>query len=261
MKILITLFSFFTLFSNCLYAQFNAGDFEGSWRGTWFNNTFGSTDSAFLSVSIDQGASTLEAVLDLDGNVFGGSDPDPVTLTGMYDNNGFSATGTSSTYGDIFLSGDANNNMNGRMPDVPNPGIDSTTLAGMYNETNIDLAYIVYFVGGGSTADGVINLVKDPTSGVEREANVTPESFTLNQNYPNPFNPSTNIEYSIPSESFVELKVYDVLGSEVASLVNEQQRAGVYRVDFTANNLPSGIYSTRITANGFKQVIKMILLK
>jgi hypothetical protein len=88
-----------------------------------------------------------------------------------------------------------------------------------------------------------------------------PGTFGLSQNYPNPFNPSTNIEYSIPSESFVELKVYDVLGNEVASLVNEQQQAGVYRVDFSADNLPSGMYFARITANEFTQVVKMILLK
>ena len=93
------------------------------------------------------------------------------------------------------------------------------------------------------------------------QINGLPEDYSLKQNYPNPFNPSTNIEYSIPSESYVELKVYDVLGNEVASLVNEQQQAGVYRADFTADNLPSGMYFARITANEFTQVVKMILLK
>ena len=93
------------------------------------------------------------------------------------------------------------------------------------------------------------------------QINGLPEDYSLKQNYPNPFNPSTNIEYSIPSESFVELKVYDVLGNEVASLVNEQQQAGVYSADFNADNLPSGMYFARITANEFTQVVKMILLK
>ena len=88
-----------------------------------------------------------------------------------------------------------------------------------------------------------------------------PNAYSLRQNYPNPFNPSTNIEYSIPSESFVVLKVYDILGNEVATLVNEQQQAGVYRADFTAGNLPSGMYFARITANEFTQVVKMTLLK
>ncbi|MCH7769955.1 MAG: T9SS type A sorting domain-containing protein, partial [Bacteroidetes bacterium] len=96
---------------------------------------------------------------------------------------------------------------------------------------------------------------------VEQVSNLAPDDYELQQNYPNPFNPSTSIEYTIPSESFVELKVYDILGNEVATLVNEQQQAGVYRADFTADNLPSGMYFARITANSFTRVVKMILLK
>ena len=96
---------------------------------------------------------------------------------------------------------------------------------------------------------------------VEPVSSLIPDDYELQQNYPNPFNPSTNIEYSIPEESFVELMVYDVLGNEVASLVDEQQQAGVYRANFTANNLSSGMYFARITANEFTQVVKMILLK
>ena len=88
-----------------------------------------------------------------------------------------------------------------------------------------------------------------------------PGDYKLSQNYPNPFNPSTSIEYSISSESFVELKVYDILGNEVATLVNEQRTAGVYRADFNAGNLPSGLYLARLTANDYTQVIKMTLLK
>lgn len=88
-----------------------------------------------------------------------------------------------------------------------------------------------------------------------------PDNYILQQNYPNPFNPSTNIEYSIPSESFVELKVFDILGNEVVTLVNEQHSAGVYRADFNAANLPSGMYFARLAADEFVQVVKMTLLK
>lgn len=98
------------------------------------------------------------------------------------------------------------------------------------------------------------------TTGV-KQINELPEDYTLKQNYPNPFNPTTNIQYSIPEQSFVELKVYDILGNEVATLVNEQQQAGVYRADFTADNLPSGMYFARMTANVYTQVVKMTLLK
>jgi len=111
------------------------------------------------------------------------------------------------------------------------------------------------------TLGGTFVLTDNPTSVEDITGNVLPEDYVLLQNYPNPFNPSTSIEYSIPSESFVELKVYDVLGKEVASLVNEQQKAGVYKADFIANNLSSGMYFARIRANEFTQVVKMILLK
>jgi len=99
----------------------------------------------------------------------------------------------------------------------------------------------------------------DPTD--VQQIDGLPEGFSLSQNYPNPFNPSTNIEYSIPEESFVELKVYDILGNEVATLVNDQQAAGVYRADFDADNKSAGLYFARLTANEFTKVIKMTLLK
>ncbi len=115
------------------------------------------------------------------------------------------------------------------------------------------------------TAVGLLGTILRTSGGTtwvqENGTSQIPNDFALKQNYPNPFNPSTNIEYSIPSESFVELKVYDLLGNEVATLVDEQQQAGVYRADFTADNLPSGMYFARITANEFTQVVKMILLK
>lgn len=85
--------------------------------------------------------------------------------------------------------------------------------------------------------------------------------FTLNQNHPNPFNPSTTIEYSIPRSGYVELKVYDMLGREVATLVNAFQEAGLHIVDFYAGNLASGIYFYRISSGGFQEVKRMILIK
>jgi photosystem II stability/assembly factor-like uncharacterized protein len=86
-------------------------------------------------------------------------------------------------------------------------------------------------------------------------------TFTLSQNYPNPFNPSTNLKYSIPSDEYVTLKVFDVLGREVATLVNERQGRGEYTINFNASQLPSGIYYYSITAGSFKETRKMILAK
>ncbi len=85
--------------------------------------------------------------------------------------------------------------------------------------------------------------------------------FHLTQNYPNPFNPTTKIEYTIPKASFVTLKVYDVLGREVTTLVNEGKSAGNYNVEFNGNGLSSGIYFYKIQAGNFSTVKKMILMK
>jgi Secretion system C-terminal sorting domain len=99
----------------------------------------------------------------------------------------------------------------------------------------------------------------DP-SAVEK-INGLPNDFSLSQNYPNPFNPTTNIEYTIPEASFVQLKVYDILGNQVADLVNEEQTAGTYRADFTADNLSSGFYIAQLRAGDYAKTIKMTLLK
>ena len=81
------------------------------------------------------------------------------------------------------------------------------------------------------------------------------------QNYPNPFNPATTIKYSIPELSFVILKVYDVLGNEIAILVNEEKPIGNYEVEFDATTLPSGIYFYRLQTSNFIQTKKMVLMK
>jgi hypothetical protein len=94
------------------------------------------------------------------------------------------------------------------------------------------------------------------------EVNFTiPAEFTLEQNYPNPFNPSTTIRYSVPSESKIKLSVFDVSGSEIETLVNQQQPAGNYSVEFNASHLSSGIYYYRMSAGSFSQTRKLILLK
>ncbi len=88
-----------------------------------------------------------------------------------------------------------------------------------------------------------------------------PSEFKLLQNYPNPFNPVTIIQYSVGSRQFVSLKVYDVLGNEIASLVNEEKPAGHYQVEFNAEKFASGIYFYTLSAEKFRQIRKMIFLK
>ena len=93
-------------------------------------------------------------------------------------------------------------------------------------------------------------------------SNLNPlSSFTLKQNYPNPFNPSTNIQYSIATRQFVTLKVYNVLGKEIATLVNEEKPAGNYEIKFDASKLASGIYYYQMRVSEYVETKKMILLK
>lgn len=85
--------------------------------------------------------------------------------------------------------------------------------------------------------------------------------FELHQNYPNPFNPVTKIKYSIPKSENVQIKIYNILGSEIRMLFNEYKQAGTYEVEFKANDLPSGVYFYRITSGDFSTARKMIILK
>ena len=88
-----------------------------------------------------------------------------------------------------------------------------------------------------------------------------PFQYSLDQNYPNPFNPATQIKYSIAKAGIVTLKVYDILGRQVADLVNKYQEAGKYTVDFNASRLASGVYIYRIESSSFTNVKKMMLIK
>ncbi|MCW8810914.1 MAG: T9SS type A sorting domain-containing protein [Ignavibacteriaceae bacterium] len=88
-----------------------------------------------------------------------------------------------------------------------------------------------------------------------------PVEFSLEQNFPNPFNPSTSIQYAISGKQFVSLKIYDLLGSEITTLVNEEKPIGKYEVEFNATGLPSGIYFYKLQAGDFIQTKKMILMK
>ncbi|MCH8034302.1 MAG: T9SS type A sorting domain-containing protein [Bacteroidetes bacterium] len=97
-------------------------------------------------------------------------------------------------------------------------------------------------------------------SGVEDEF-VQPDDFILFQNYPNPFNPTTKIQYAVSNRQFISLNVYDVLGNEIAVLVNEEKPSGTYEVDFDASNLPSGVYMYRLTSGNISLSKKLILLK
>ncbi|MCH8032258.1 MAG: T9SS type A sorting domain-containing protein [Bacteroidetes bacterium] len=96
---------------------------------------------------------------------------------------------------------------------------------------------------------------------VEIEVETIPTEFALYQNYPNPFNPSTLIKYQVPEKSFVSIRVYDLLGKELVTLVNEEKPAGSYDVNFDAGQLSSGFYIYTIKAGNFASSKKMVLMK
>src|SRR5208283_280591 len=150
-------------------------------------------------------------------------------------------------------------------------GVRRSTDAGLtWTDYNAGLPYLITFkvcsaVGqsnklyvstyGGSifTADQIVNSVKNQKS--------IPHVFSLAQNYPNPFNPSTQISYTIPKASNVTLKVFDILGQQMVTLVNGKQEPWDHSVIWNALDMPSGVYFYRIVAGDFVQTKKMILMK
>ena len=145
----------------------------------------------------------------------------------------------------------------------------STTNAGLNwiaitTPTPQDLNSIHSFTGTNGWAVGNLGVIISnytPPTNVENENNIAPNSLLLEQNYPNPFNPSTKISFTLLAREFVTLKVFNVLGSEVAILVNDNMEAGLHEITFNASGLNSGVYFYAISTKNFTSIRKMILLK
>jgi hypothetical protein len=148
--------------------------------------------------------------------------------------------------------------------DVTPGSFDSDVIAfpyAIYDSTsNI---YKMWYLGGSSASVGAIGYATAPriTSVEEERFDEIPTDFTLSQNYPNPFNPSTKIMYSVPQSSNVIIKVFDILGNEIETLINEEKPLGTYELTWTASTLPSGVYFYRLIAGDFTSTKKMLLLK
>jgi len=145
----------------------------------------------------------------------------------------------------------------------PQPG--DTLLASVHvvTQNNVGTAYVQVQIGTlhnpsvRTTIDYAATT--DPTVDVEEEFNLN--DYELTQNYPNPFNPSTQINYNVGEGGFVNIKVYNILGIEVAALVNEYKPAGSYQVSFDGQDFSSGVYIYSLTVNNFTKTRKMILEK
>jgi hypothetical protein len=122
------------------------------------------------------------------------------------------------------------------------------------------------YLFAGTNGHSVWRFPLDSLVGINVSSTQIPESFQLYQNYPNPFNPSTKISYDLPSDVNVKLIVYDDLGREIKTLVNEKQNSGEHEIVFDASNLPSGVYYYKLetgnaSGSGFAQTRKMVLIK
>jgi plastocyanin len=129
----------------------------------------------------------------------------------------------------------------------------------VFTSVGVNPYYCVVHGGpGGAGMSGVIT-VENPTS--VNDDDITVKDFELKQNYPNPFNPSTKISFVIPVSSVVKLKVFNLLGNEITTLLHEQLFAGEHTVPFNAAGLSSGIYFYALTVNGNTKTKEMVLLK
>lgn len=136
----------------------------------------------------------------------------------------------------------------------------------MDNDNNPGYVDDIYFYNDSiGWATGSNGMVLYTTNGgltfVNQISNNTPKSFELHQNYPNPFNPVTKINYALPNQRFVTLKIYDITGREIQTLVNEVKQAGYYTVDFNGSHLSSGVYFYKIKSSHFVSVKRMVLIK
>jgi len=143
---------------------------------------------------------------------------------------------------------------------IPLPSNSSHTFIPNWNNVTTSQLVILQDIGNNGTIDDTIRVINIITN-TEQGNLILPDNYSLSQNYPNPFNPSTVIKYDIKNSGLVTLKVYNILGMEVASLVNELKQAGRYEAKFNGSNLGSGIYYYRLQAGEFNETKRMLLLK
>lgn len=185
---------------------------------------------------------------------------------GYIDTSSYTAVGGIDDYGFLY-QGESGDNVQRYA------SIDSAKYAYTYSKDTSKSQYTVkYDINGFSVSyessswqvHAMATVLFRPLSnitGVKNKKSITPLTFALSQNFPNPFNPSTTIEYQIPKQSHVILKVFDILGNQIKELVNKDETAGKYTVIFNASKLSSGVYFYRIEAGSFEESKKLILIK
>ncbi len=128
----------------------------------------------------------------------------------------------------------------------------------------LDTSGNIYIIGnadGYNTGMDLVIVKYSNNTGIKKIIGEIPDKYILFQNYPNPFNPTTTIKYALPKNEFVKLVIFDILGREIQTLINEKQSPGTYEITFNASQYPSGVYFYKLTTEGFSETKKMILLK
>ena len=274
--------------SSDLFSTMSISPVEGSVIYAGISGYRGAADSAFLYISTDAGSSWNNITANLpSGTNFGRVTADPshkgmaylAVLSGIT-----SHVLRTTDYGSTWVGLDSTGNGFANVPtkvitvDSATGNIYAGTYAGVYRSTDNGANWAQFGTGlPNSVVDGMViqyssNVLRVGThgrgawqvnlvTGVAEPA-LPPTTFALNQNYPNPFNPTTAISYKLSALSRVTLKVYDVLGREVATLVNDEvQQAGTHEVRFDASRLPSGVYFYTVRFGGMSLTKKMVLLK
>jgi len=201
------------------------------------------TNGGFEWFKIDSVLSTLDTAVNISSIEIDNEKPNRIFI-GLED--GGIPYSQNSTNGGLYLTEDDGKNWT----KLYNGRVDLIRLN--YNEPRY-----IYF----GTKFGLMRMRDSIIVDVKYEQDNTPSDYNLSQNYPNPFNPSTSIQYAINNRQFVILKVYDVLGKEIVTLVNEEKSSGNYNIEFNASHLASGIYYYQLRAGAFVETKKMILLK
>ena len=173
------------------------------------------------------------------------SDPPPLTSKVKLE---FSSTGSSGPWSLIRDS-------------LPNNGRYQWTIPTGINSSNCFIRYTVFETGNTATGMNTAPFIVGSLIGIHPISNEIPGNFALYQNYPNPFNPATNLRFRISDFGFVQFKIFNVQGKEIETLINENLLPGKYEITFDGSNLSSGVYYYQLTAGGYKDVKKMVLVK
>lgn len=290
MNFLSSLFKFFILFSAIeIYAQVPNGDFE-TWAGGepigWSTNNIG-----FTTITQSSDAHSGSSAVRGDNIMIQTTVLQPLLISGPIGGHGFPISERyANLTGYYKLNAVGADNLSVVVAPFKNGQVIGVGGSQFFGASDYTLFTVPIYYSNNQTPDscqisitignntGPVNLgsyfllddlaFSGIATNIDEDGRV-PYEYSLEQNYPNPFNPSTTISYSVHSDGFVSLKVYDTLGKEITTLVEEEKSAGIYQITFNAQSLPSGIYFYRLIADnssensgrGFSEIKKMILLK